>query len=188
MKEDTQNGFAYADQEHFYGDFPTAHIDARYQNGQFYDWETGKEVILKAKAPVRLVVRRMDIPEADRKRFHATAKKVLGQDTMLRFCLSCKPGTIHYVERTFWVRLLEDLAFEKKGSKPARAMSVQCEVYDRLNEYGQQGLPIFVANSLNQAYFQASVRYRPEARAHTVNIYKKFYINGTDRTLESLRF
>ncbi len=187
MKEDTQNGFAYADQEHFYGDFSTAYIDARYQNGQFYDWETGKVVILKAKAPVRLVVRRMDIPEADRVRFRSTAEKVLARGEVLRFQLPYQPGTLAYTELTFRVRLLEDLVFEKKGNKPARAINVACEVFERAGSHVLTFRP-FAVESLNQAYFQTSVRHRPEARSHVTNIYQKFYIDGTDRTLESLRF
>lgn len=187
MEKDTENGFAYADQQNFYGDLPTAYMDAVYHDGQFHDRENGQVVELKEQAPVRLIVRRMDIPEADRERFHATAEKVLDQGTVLRFHLPCQPGTIEYTDLTFWVRLLEDLVFEKKANKPARALNVSCEVLERA---GSHALPFepSVVESLNQAYFQASVRHRPEARSHVTNIYKKFYIDGTDRPLESLRF
>ena len=105
---------------------------------------------------------------------------------MLRFCLPCQPGTSKYTELAFWIRLLEDLVFEKKGNKPARALNLPCEVFERA---GGHALPFepFVVESLNQAYFQASVRHRPEARSHAANIYRKFYIDGTDRPLETLR-
>jgi hypothetical protein len=181
MKENTKNGFAYADQRNFYGDFPTAYIDAIYHHGQFYDRENGQVVTLREEASVRLIVQRMDIPEADREKYYSTTRKVLDREVELRFELPSR-------RLTFFVRLLGDLYFEKKGNKPARALDVACEIYDKPTQYGQQCLPLFAADSLNQAYFQASVRHRPEARSHVTNIYQKFYIDGTDRTLESLRF
>ena len=187
MKKDTQNGFSYADQASFYGDFPTAYIDAHYRNGQFYDCKTGQAVALREEAPVRLIVRRMDIPEADRVRFRSTAEKVLARGEVLRFQLPYQSGTLAYTELTFRVRLLEDLVFEKKGNKPARAINVACEVFERAGSHVLTFRP-FAVESLNQAYFQASVCHRPEARSHVTNIYQKFYIDGTDRTLESLRF
>lgn len=100
MKE-TKNGFAYAKQRNYYGDFPTAHIDACYQDGSFYDWESGQKVVLQTNAPVRLVARRMDIPEADQSRFYSTAEKVLDRGTVLRFCLSYQPNNLDYFEFTF---------------------------------------------------------------------------------------
>ena len=181
MKKDTQNGFAYAHQENFYGDFPTAHIDALYRKGKFYDLEDNQHIVLSESALVRLVVYRKDIPKAARARYYSSKATVLREGAVLFFTL---PKT----NLTFHVRLLENLVFEKTANKPARAANVCCEVYDRLNQYGQQSLPLFTADSLNQAYFQVSVRHRPKARSHVTNIYQKFYIDGTDRTLESLRF
>lgn len=181
MKKDTQNGFAYANQENFYGELPTAHIDARYWNGRFYDIENDQLVALKNKALVRLVVYRKDIPETARERFYSSQASVLKEGTILCFRLP-------KINLTFYVRILGDLIFEKTANKLARALDVRCEVYDRINQYGQQCLPILVADSLNQAYFQVSVRHRPKARSHAVNIYQKFYIKGTDRTLKTLRF
>lgn len=187
MKKDTQNGFAQANQENFYGDFPTAHIDALYRKGKFYDLEDNQPIALSESALVRLVVYRKDIPKENQERFYSTARRVLNQGSVLQFCLPCWPGTLKYIELTFKVKLLEDLVFEKKGNKPARALNVSCEVFDR-EGYVEQPFESFTVKSLNQAFFQASVRHRPEARSHVTNIYQKFYIDGTDRTLETLRF
>nr|WKN35048.1 hypothetical protein K4G66_21970 [Tunicatimonas sp. TK19036] len=179
-EKEQKTGFEYANQEHFYGDYPTAYIDAKYKDGKFVYLEDQQEVILQDRAIVRLVVYRKDIPEEMRERFHSTSKKVLDKGSRLYFRL---PNT----RLTFFVGLLEDLLFIKAGNKPARVINARCEVYDVKGPTTQKFEP-FEVDSLNQAYFQASVRYRQDARSHTGNIYDKFYILDTDRSLSTLRF
>lgn len=116
MEEDPKNGFAFANEQNFYGEFPTAHIDARYRNGKFYDIEDDQPVALKGQALVRLVVYKKDIPETARERFYSSAATALKKGTILSFEL---PKT----DLTFYVEILDNLIFEKRANKLARALS-----------------------------------------------------------------
>ena len=179
--KDQKTGFEYAHQEHFYGDYPTAYIDAQYKDGKFSYLDDQQEVILQDQAIVRLVVYRKDIPETIRERFHSTSKKVLDKGTILYFRLP-------HTNLTFYIKLLNDLVFIKEGNKPARALDVHCLVIDRVGRGIYEPFEPYETNSLNQAYFQTSVRFRQEARSHTGNIYERFYIQDIDIPLSALRF
>lgn len=119
MKKNTRNGFAYANQLNLFGDFPTAHIDACYRDGRFYDIETKNEVVLEENALVRLVVEKKDIPKQNQSRFYTKLAKVQNRGSVLLFRLA-DVGLLFHVE------LMEALIFEKNGNKLAKAQDVHC--------------------------------------------------------------
>lgn len=93
------------------------------------------------------------------------------------------------VSEDFVVRLRSDLVMVKKGLKPSLVNNCECEVIGRINESGgfkPLEIPI-KANSLNQAYSQSYIKFRPNSNSHTCNVYATFRTEK-DEQLELLKF
>lgn len=171
--------------ENFYGGIPTAHIHARFINGKFYEIETKNLIKLKEGALVRITTNRINIRDEDYERYSDQETKiVMHKGEILHFEMPYKNNRFF-----FKLRLLNDLKMKKEGNKSAKAELCNCEVYQYDSKFSVE-IPEFKpfrAETLNQAYFQASIKVRPENKSHTVNIYTNFRLeNG--RLLESLRF
>lgn len=175
----TTPGFENADNENFYQDFPKVHIDAIYQNGKFLDFLDKNPVNLVEGSYVRIVAYKKDVLEEQRKKFETVEKIVLEAGIRLSFKLQGK-------DLSFDCFLLEPLVFVKDGNKPSVAATGACEVRPSFESRTKDFKP-FRVRSLNQAYFRISTMFNTDARSHTVNVYKRFYVDGKI-LLEHYRF
>lgn len=178
FKEEVPAGFENVDLQNYYGEYPTAHIEAVYLDGKFIDIRTKKEVLLKNGSYVKIIVRRKDIPDEYKDTFITKKKIILPKGEIVFFNVL---GTPLY----FDCELLSDLVFEKTGNKLAKAKNLICLVKPSSTRKTISFSP-FEVYSLNQAYFQMSRRIKPEAKSHSINIYKHFYSHN--KLLEDFRF
>ena len=152
-----------------------AYINAIFKNGEFIDAETNKSISFKENAKVRMSIPIWGIKEAERKSHEKKTRQILlKKDAKLRF-------HFHYKDKDyeFKVNLIQDLYYIKKGNHFSRLEPCKCIVILSGTEEK------ITADSLNQAFIKASVKYRPENKTHTCNVFKTFYYEG--RKLDDLR-
>lgn len=175
------------DIENYYGELRKAMITVRYQEGTFIDIETGEEVALQEGTLVAITLSAVNLKrQSDLKRASKVQKRlILRAGEVLHFYLKDERGS----EEKYIVRLDEDLSMVKKGLKPALVKDCTCEVIGKESSTGRFEVfkePIKVL-SLNQAYFQSSLRFRPQIRSHTCNVYRTFRTHE-GKLLEEFRF
>jgi hypothetical protein len=172
-------------QTNYFGNLPTTHLYAQIKDGKLIDVETEKEVILKDGALVKIVTILANINDDDYEKYAKEKRKKvlpLGAELLIK---------MPYQNQQFSFKLIlkEDLYFSKKLNKEAVAEKCKIEVvemYDGHNAKNKNFIP-FETNSLNQAFFQASVKYRPNNRSHNANIYENCFLpNG--EAISLLRF
>jgi predicted DNA-binding antitoxin AbrB/MazE fold protein len=153
-------------------------ITATYQGGKFIDLETKEEVKFKNGTLVDIRLRVDDLTrEKDLERASKVQKKLLipaGRHLFFNM-KDDKQGEVVYV-----VLLKQDLILTKNGLKPSIVDNCSCEVVGKESTTGgflQFKEPI-LAFSLNQAFFQCSIKFRPNNKSHTCNIYKTFRTEG----------
>lgn len=171
--ENRKTGFENVKKSDYFGGYPTAHIDARIIDGRIIDIRDGAEIKLKDRALVRIVAYKSDIPKELEERFYNHQQKILDTGTFLVFSI--------YDERNkaikFEVELRSEGFMVKEGNKLSR---FTCrEIWLLPTDTSRQYLfePMRV-ESLNQAYFQMSMRVNSRAKSHTVNVYDTFYVKG----------
>lgn len=165
----------------------SVHIYARYEDGKFIDLDTGQPVLLKGSPQVKIVVDRSSLPSRESLALHTSyiSKKVLGRGTELEFELSGM-GLL------FTVILTEDLIFTRRGNKRPVADPCRIGIVAMRDSNPRSGditrFEKWEVNSLNQAYFQVSVKYKPQGKSHSINVYEHFHLKGDyTRTLDTLR-
>ena len=173
--------------ESYFGTLPTVHIYARYKEGKYFDIDTNKEVVLSNNTFVKMVTLKANITDEDYLKItEVIRKKVLPEGTLLFM----RMPMVNEGEYVLKVLLLDDLIMKKSGNKEAMVESCRCEVLDRI-ERGRFSNSVkfepFKADSLNQAFFQASIRYRPNSKSHSANIYQYCYLED-GRSISVLRF
>lgn len=173
--------------ENYFGSLPTVHIYSKFKDGKFYDIESGKEVILSNGSFVRMITLLANIKDDEYPKFEEQREEVLPIDSILYMRLPLNNGEGEY---RLVIKLKEPLFMKKIGNKASIVEPCKCEIIDRI-EFGSYLHSIkfepFEADSLNQAFFQASVRYRPKNKSHSANIYQCCFLeNGNN--LSSLRF
>lgn len=152
-----------------------AFINAIFKNGQFIDAETNKLVILEENTKVRISSPIWGIKETEEKRHKKKIRDILlKKGAELRF-------HFYYQHKgyEFKVNLIQDLYYIKKGNHFSRLEPCKCIV--TLSETREE----IIADSLNQAFIKTSVKYRPENKTHTCNVFKTFSYKGSK--LEDLR-
>lgn len=151
------------------------YINAIFKNGEFVDIQTGKPIVLKDNTAVRIIASIYGIKEAEQNKHREITKNLLlksGSELNFHF---------YYKDKgyEFKVVLIEDLYYRKKGNQFSRLEPCKCIVVLSGTEEK------ITADSLNQAFIRASIKYRPDNRTHTCNVFKTFYYYG--RQLEELR-
>jgi len=173
--------------ENYFGSLPTVHIYAEFKNGRFIDLETESEVTLKNGAIVRMITLSANVPDEEYTRYtDVQRKKVLPEGTTLFI----RMPIVNEGEFQFVIKLKETLIMKKAGNKEAVAEPCRCDVIDRIENGFIKNLvkfEPFEAGSLNQAFFQASVRYRPKNKSHATNIYQSCFLED-GRSISCLRF
>lgn len=169
----------------YYGSMKTAYIDAEYVNGIFYDVKTKKAIKLKDDllkhsrrgVAVRIIAPLYSIIDSDYK-LHTNLRKevLLKKEERLHFLLT-KEGDNRQSE--FTVELREDLFLTQKGNKFSSLESCRCLVFD------EKANNIIEAESINEAFTKTSVKYRPNNRTHSCNVFKTMQYKG--KYLENLR-
>ncbi|TSC77423.1 MAG: hypothetical protein G01um101429_1055 [Parcubacteria group bacterium Gr01-1014_29] len=156
----------------------TAHIDAVVKGRKFFDEKTGDELNLKEGARVKITVSVYSLEEKEIKSHREIKRnKILDKGEILHFKFYV-PGEEHRLYE-FKVTLLNDLYLVQKGNKFSNLELCRCLVEaDRTREK-------FEADSLNQAFMIASIKYKPNNKSHTCNVFKTFFYK--DRRLEDLR-
>jgi len=165
-----------------------AYIYAKYSKGKVIDLDTDKPLELKEGAVVKITVDKLALPTKDAAKFHKTevSKEVLKAETKLEFALGGTPYS-------FIINLLDDLIFRKQGNKNPVAENCRMKITEMFDvTTGKKTRSVdfkeVEVDSLNQAYFLMSVKYKPNAKSHSVNVYKQFYLKGDRfKTLEIFR-
>lgn len=178
-KNGDPTGFENAAKLNFYDDYAKVHIEAKYENGAFIDLTDLSPVQLSEGSNVRIIAYKKDVPKELQKKFVTELKTILAAGTRLIFKLQG-------AQLFFDCILDEDLIFKKDGNKLAVAITGRCRVEPCRDDRTVNFEP-FYAESLNQAYFQTSLRIKPKALSHTTNIYDNFYVVG-GKKLDSYRF
>lgn len=151
------------------------YINAIYKNGQFFDVKTNKLISLKNNTKVRISIPIWAINEGERKRHQEKIRNILlkkGVELRFRFNYQDK-------RYEFKVNLIENLYYTRKGKQFSKLEPCKCIV--TLIGTSEK----IIADSLNQAFVKISVKYRPQNKTHTCNVFKTFYYKG--RKLENLR-
>lgn len=189
--EETKSKIAYSS---YFEDKTVAHIDAYYKEGNFYDFHTGKLVKLEydenrnEKGILTKIIVPLDYISEENIETHGNRvqKKILDKGSILTFSMYYNSEREHY---KFQVRLEEDLVLNKVGNKPAKLNACKCIVIpseeDRNKIIFTDFEPIEF-NSLNQAFLQTSIRYRPKNSSHVCNVFTTFKTEG-EKPLSSLR-
>lgn len=152
-----------------------AYINAIFKNGKFVDTKTNKLIILKENTKVRISTSICGIKENERKKHKEKIKHIfLKKGAKLKFHFYYQ-----YKSYEFRINLIQDLYYIKKGNHFSRLEPCKCIV--TLSGTREK----IIADSLNQAFVKTSVKYRPENKTHTCNVFKTFYYKG--RKLEDLR-
>jgi len=156
----------------------TAHIDAVVRGRKFIDERTGDELNLKEGARIKITVPAYSLGEKEIKSHRQIKRnKILDKGETLHFKFYV-PSEEHRLYE-FKITLLNDLYLVQKGNKFSNLELCRCLVeVDRTREK-------FEADSLNQAFIKASIKYRPNNKSHTCNAFKTFYYKG--KQLENLR-
>jgi hypothetical protein len=172
--------------ENYFGTLPTVYIHAKYQDDKYYDIISGKEVKLSNGSIVRIKTLLANIAVEDYPKFEEIKREVLPQGSIL----SIRMPISNEGEYKLILRLKSPLVMKKTGNKEAIVEPCFCEVFDChvLGGFGSNlKFDPFIADSLNQAFFQASIRFRPDNKSHTTNIYQSCFLED-GRSLASLRF
>jgi len=160
----------------YYDELPKAYIDGKYINGKFYDTSSNEEIQLMDNAVVRIVLYRKDLLDKDYgKHIEVNEKKILESGSNLFFQFQYDNNKF-----LFTVMLEEDLISRKKGNQFSRLGSCDCKIIE-LSRNGiiDGNFKLIEADSLNQAFTFASIKYRPDNRSHTTNVFKSYFdING----------
>jgi len=170
----------------FFGNLPTAEIEAVYKNGKFIDLETGNEVVLKDDSHVKIKTLLKSISNEDFKR-HANVKhkKVLPVDSFLIMKLPIKTSVFYFLK----IKTHEPLIMVKKGNKKSICMPCAFSVVEIVNCNNKkiENYDPIESTSLNQIFTQASMKFSENYKSHTANIYNCTFLEDTT-PLEGLRF
>jgi len=171
----------------YFGSLPTVHIYARYKEGKFYDLHTDKEIVLTNGSITKMVTLLANVRDEEYPKFAEEQRnEVLPAGTIL-FILMPMANQGQY---TFVVKILSPLIMKKTGNKDAIVEPCKCKVINRIESgYIMDSIKFepFEADSLNQVFFQASVKYRPKNKSHATNIYQNC-LTEDGRKLSNFRF
>lgn len=173
--------------ENYFGGYSNVHIYAKYLDGKFYDLSSDEEIVLENDSIVRMTAATMSLKDINYERYTSNIQKtIIRSGNVIYMKVTMKDGNNYILS----LGLITDLNMTKRKNKFAQVdKDLQFEAFKLEDEMGKEvyNFEPFKENSLNQAYFQISLKYRPEAKSHTTNIYKScFDENGN--TLEKYRF
>lgn len=173
--------------ENYFGSLPTVHIHARYKDGKFYELDTNKEVVLSNGAITKMITLLANVRDEEYPKFaEEQRREVLPVGAILFIQMPMgNQGQFRLV-----VKLLTPLTMKKTGNKDAIVEPCKCKVIDRIEDgfiMNSVKFEPFEADSLNQVFFQASVKYRPQNKSHATNIYQSCFTED-GRKLSNFRF
>jgi hypothetical protein len=169
----------------FFGDVVTAHIDADYKEGKFYNYYTDEEIklagnpILDKGIMVRIIAPLASVNSNDKNQTQKLSKTLFTPGTILFFKMEyIENEKKHTLE--FSLATNANLVIERIGNKFSKLKSCDCTVINGfdsgINKEVEDFEPI-KCNSLNQAFLKASIKYRPENASHVCNVFKTFRTN-----------
>jgi hypothetical protein len=170
MKKSTTNQF---------GETSTAYIEAIYKDDKFIDKRTGKKVKLTEPLFGEGISVLIEVPisvlSQEDYDYHTSnhSRLVARAGDILYFDLDYKAEAAKFLCE---VLLEEDLVISSKGNKPSHS-SCNCAVVMVKDYYNKKSIishEVINADSLHQAFFQASLKYRPKNKSHNCNVYKTF--------------
>lgn len=179
-----------------YFDTPTvAHIDAYYREGVFYDADTNKPIKLDYNENryekgilVKIIVPLKYISDENIETHgNRIQKKILDKGSILNFCMIYQDEMNEKYD--FQLLLEQDLFLNKVGNKLAKLNSCKCTVTlqeEHKNKTVFKDFKPIECKSLNQAFLQTSIKYRPTNSSHVCNVFTTFKMeNG--KLLNSFR-
>ncbi len=173
--------------ENYFGSRPAAQINAVFKNGKFIDVNSHKEIVLAENAQAKIITLLENISDEDYMPHSTTEiRQVLPPNSELYVKLPMGGSEL----LIFNVRIDTPLTMKKIGNKLSVVEPCKCivtSVYDPSRKIDITKFSPFEAPTLNQVFFQASMKYRPANKSHTTNIYQSCFITNTKK-LSDLRF
>ena len=164
-------------QANYFDGLPTAYYDAVFQDGKFFDPQTGNEILLKERARVRIQTLRSDVlNEEYQKHLEKRSEKIINAGEQLHFRIA---------HHDFTLQLLEDLFLTQEGNRFSKLGGGRCVVKSVNSHLDKLDFLPLEAETLNQAFTQVSIRYFAEKRSHNCNVFKTMWYE--ERLLEALR-
>jgi len=181
--------------ESYFGDVKTAHIDALYRDGKFYDQLSKKEIrFLENKRQnsegvrLKIIVPFHHLDLNDETNLHHKKKEVrelFPAGEKLIFQLDYRKENKKF---EFRIQILDNLKMERVGNKFWKLNGCKCVLIDGIELFKNNPIevPRMEYGSLNQLLVQTSMHFRPFSGSHTCNAFKTFRtLDG--KLLEDLR-
>jgi hypothetical protein len=144
-------------------------MEAVFDEGKLIDSETLEILPIKNGTRVVVLVPMHALDNNFQKKLsELERKKMLDNSVVLHFSFLDDSGS----RREFLVTLLEDLYISRKGRGLGKLDDCKCSVREENSKN-----ELFKVDSLNQAYFQASMKFRQKNKSHTCNVFRTFRFN-----------
>lgn len=169
----------------FFGDVVTAHIDAYYKEGKFYDYYTDEEIklagnpLLDKGIVVRIIAPLASINSNVENHTQKLTKILLTSGTLLFFKMEYTVNDKN-LSFEFILQINADLGIERIGYKFSKLQPCNCTVIHAIDSGNNRSVEDFQpikTKSLNQAFLKTSIKYRPENSSHVCNVFKTFRTN-----------
>lgn len=168
--------------ENQFGSTQTALFNVTFKNGKFINVENGEPISFKEGSFLRI---KTGLSSIDDKIYNEITRKesrdILPVNTSLTFWIDLD------VDRLFFTGILmSPLTMTKKNNKDSVISKCDFKLEQVHSRLISEKINLDF-NSLNQAFFQMSLKYRPDNKSHVCNVYKTF---KTDENLylEQYRF
>jgi len=164
-----------------YETYSTAHYNVIFTEGKLK--EIGKENFLKLKegTKMKIIIDLKDLNDDDFENISKeVSKTILEKESILKFRLK-----VEFEWLIFVVLLKQGLNFTKKNNKQAVISSSKCVLLDTQSTSEYTGIKQF--DSINQAFMNLSIFFKPDGKYHNCNVYNTFYTEE-DISLEQFRF
>jgi hypothetical protein len=168
--------------ENHFGNQPTALLFVKFVDGIFINIDTGEPIGFNNNSLLKIRTELSSIKDENYEEItKEEVKEMLSEGTYLHFSFSCEYDAFH-----FYGILTKPLIMSKKNNKDSLISRCSFRILTVNSRSIHEELDLDFS-SLNQAFFQMSIKYRPENKSHVCNVYKTFRTEE-GRYLEDFRF
>jgi len=168
-------------QLNYYETYSTAHFKVIFTDGKLKEIGTGDFLELKEGTKMKIIIDLKDLNSDDYENISKeVSQTILKGKSILKFRLKVKFEWV-----IFEVLLKHPLNFTKKNNKQAVISSSKCVLLDTRSTSEYTGIREF--DSINQAFMNLSIFFKPDGKYHNCNVYNTFFTEK-DIFLEQFRF
>ena len=151
-----------------YETYSTAHYNVIFTDGKLK--EIGKNFLkLKEGTKMKIIIDLKDLNDDDFENISkVVSKTILEKESILKFRLK-----VEFEWLIFVVLLKQGLNFTKKNNKQAVISSSKCVLLDTQSTSEYTGIKEF--DSINQAFMNLSIFFKPDGKYHNCNVYNTFF-------------